>query len=184
MILATGISYYELDGLSYQDIKIIDIEIPQSQNWYENLYQAYIYSKDPLGNYLNAMFKDEFNANVTVKYKNNNDCEFNASIRINGDLPDHLDIENLITSLDVTLDEGNIFGITRFKLLIPETRRNDEEIFTTSLLTHMGFLSPRTFYVYSSINSGAPYKFIFQEKYAKEMLEYNGYREGSNFRDE
>ena len=84
------------------------------------------------------MFKDEFNANVTVKYKNNNDCEFNASIRINGDLPDHLDIENLITSLDVTLDEGNIFGITRFKLLIPETRRNDEEIFTTSLLTHFG----------------------------------------------
>ena len=176
--ICNGISFSELENLSYQDIKIIDIEIPQSQNWYENLYQAYIYSKDPLGNYLNAMFKDEFNANVTVRYRNNNDCAFNASIRINGDLPDHLDIENLITSLDVTLEEGNIFGITRFKLLIPETRRNDEEIFTTSLLTHLGFLSPRTFYVQSSINSGAPYKFIFQEKYAKEMLEYNGYREG------
>ena len=70
---------------------------------------------------------------------------FKGTVRINGDLPDHLDIENLISSLDITHDEGNVFGITKFKLLIPETRRNDEEIFTTTLLSHMGFLSPRTF---------------------------------------
>ena len=64
--ICNGISFSELENLSYQDIKIIDIEIPQSQNWYENLYQAYIYSKDPLGNYLNAMFKDEFNVSLII----------------------------------------------------------------------------------------------------------------------
>ena len=98
----------------------------------------------------------------------NIDCSFKGTVRINGDLPDHLDIENLISSLDI-IDEGNVFGITKFKLLIPETRRNDEEIFTTTLLSHMGFLSPRTFYVNSSVNLGSTHKYIFQEKYSKEL---------------
>ena len=75
------------------------------------------------------MFKSNFNAIIKIKYSNNIDCSFKGTVRINGDLPDHLDIENLISSLDITLDEGNVFGITKFKLLIPETRRNDEEIF-------------------------------------------------------
>ena len=173
-----GVSYYDIEELSYDEIETIDVEIPQSQNWYENLYQAYIHSKDPIGNYINEMFKSNFNAIIKIKYSNNIDCSFKGTVRINGDLPDHLDIENLISSLDITLDEGNIFGITKFKLLIPETRRNDEEIFTTTLLSHMGFLSPRTFYVNSSVNLGSTHKYIFQEKYSKELLEYNGFREG------
>lgn len=173
-----GVSYYDIEELSYNEIETIDIQIPQSKNWYENLYQAYIYSKDPKGNYINNMFKNDFNAIVKIKYSNNIDCSFNSSVRINGDLPDHLDIENLISSLDITLDKGNIFGITKFKLLIPETRRNEEEMFTTTLLSHMGFLSPRTFYVNSSVNLGPTNKYIFQEKYSKELLEYNGFREG------
>ena len=41
---------------------------------------------------------------------------------------------NFIQSLDVHLKEGNINGITKFKLLLPRTRVNpDEEIMITEL---------------------------------------------------
>ena len=85
-----GVSYYDIEELSYDEIETIDVEIPQSQNWYENLYQAYIHSKDPIGNYINEMFKSNFNAIIKIKYSNNIDCSFKGTVRINGDLPDHL----------------------------------------------------------------------------------------------
>ena len=175
--LCSGISFSELKDLTIEDIKLIDIKIPNSANWYRNFYNAYLYSTEK-GNYINDVFKEDFNAVVNVFYSNQKECSYKAEVRINGDLKDHLDINNLIASLDVKLEEGNIFGIIRFKLLIPETRRSDEEIFATTILKHLGFLSPRTFYVDGSLNGNSSHTFIFQEKLAKEMLEHNGYREG------
>tara|TARA_B100000579_G_C22847366_1_gene865252 strand:- start:1706 stop:3964 length:2259 start_codon:yes stop_codon:yes gene_type:complete len=175
--LCGGISYSELKDLKPDDIKLIDVKIPNSANWYRNFYNAYLYSTEK-GNYINEVFKKDFNAVINLEYSNQKKCNYKAEVRINGDLKDHLDVNNLIASLDVKLEEGNIFGITRFKLLIPETRRGDEEIFATTILNHLGFLSPRSFYVNASLNGNQSYIFIFQEKLVKEMLEYNGYREG------
>ena len=39
-------------------------------------------------------------------------------------------------------------------LLIPDTRGHENEIFTSLLMSELGFLSPRTFYTNVSINSG------------------------------
>jgi hypothetical protein len=175
--LCDGVSFSDLNNLNYRNIELIDILIPNSADWYRNFYKAHLYSTEK-GNYINNIFKKEFPANLNITYDNGILCSYKAEVRINGDLSDHIDINNLVVSLDVNLQEGNIFGITRFKLLIPETRRDDEEIFATTLLKELGFLSPRTFYVLSSINSNNSHKFIFQEKLVKEMLEYNGYREG------
>jgi len=175
--LCSGISYSEINDLKTNDIKLIDVKIPNSANWYRNFYNAYLHSTEK-GNYINDVFKQDFNAVVNLVYNNQKKCTYKAEVRINGDLKDHLDVNNLIASLDVKLEEGNIFGITRFKLLIPETRRGDEEIFATTILKHLGFLSPRSFYVNASLNGNQAHTFIFQEKLVKEMIEYNGYREG------
>lgn len=175
--ICDGIKFDEFYELKPNDIKYINIDIPQSANWYRNFFNAYLYSTQK-GNFINENFKTKFNSNIQVFFEKEVHCEFVGEVRINGDLKDHIDISNLTSSLDVKLETGNIFGITRFKLLIPETRRSDNEIFSANLLKHLNFLSPRTFYVESSINRNKTHKFIFQEKISKEMLEHNGFREG------
>ena len=84
-----------------------------------------------------------------------------------------------MASMDVKLLEGNISEITKFKLFLPETRKSGE-IVTTTLLEQLGFLSPRTAYVnVRMLNSNSKYqekKFIFQEKFSKEMVEYYNFR--------
>ena len=39
--LCSGISFSELKDLTIKDIKLIDIKIPNSANWYRNFYNAY-----------------------------------------------------------------------------------------------------------------------------------------------
>ena len=52
-----------------------------------------------------------------------------------------------MTSLDVKLLNGNIDGITKFKLFAPRSRHYENEVFVTTLLEMLGFLSPRTSFV-------------------------------------
>ena len=85
---------------------------------------------------------------------------------------------NIISSLDVSLSEGNINGITKFKLFIPSTRNGSSEVFMSLLMKEMGYLSPRTKIVKVSIND-KNYEMIFQEKAVKEMLENNKLRESA-----
>ena len=80
--------------------------------------------------------------------------------------------------MDVKLSEGNIFGITKFKLLIPYTRYSDNEILVTTILEQLGFITPRTFYVQVDVNGLSKAQFIFQEKASKELIEYYKFREG------
>ena len=122
-----------------------------------------------------------FYGTIVVSFHDNLSCEFEAQIRISGDWNDHIDKINLISSLDVKLLNGNILGITKFKLFIPSTRNGDNEIVVTSMLEELGFLSPRTFYVNVGMNNHSNVyisnKYIFQEKLSKEMIEHNGFRE-------
>ena len=81
-----------------------------------------------------------------------------------------------ITSLDIELLNGNINSVTKFKLFLPGTRNSDNEIFVATFLRHLGFISPKTFYVDSTFND-IEYKFIFQENPSKELLEQYQLRE-------
>ena len=94
-------------------------------------------------------------------------------------MKDHVEIDlanNKITqSIDVKLEEGNILGITNFKLLLPKTR-GDDEIFVSELLKSFGYLAPRTYLTNVKLND-QDLKMIFQEKNRKELLELNKRRE-------
>ena len=79
--------------------------------------------------------------------------------------------------MKVKLLEGNIFGIVEFRLLIPKTREEGNEIFATTFFQEMGFYAPRTTYANVNYNN-KKYKFLFQEKLVKEFLEYNSLQEG------
>ena len=73
--------------------------------------------------------------------ENQSKCYLNAKIRPHGDLSDHRS-EDFLPSLNVNLSEGNLFGITKFILFRPITRRYESEIFGANLLRELNFLSP------------------------------------------
>ena len=162
-----------LDQLS---ITQIDIDLDDYRKWTKNSLKIVI------GNfrYIPSKFKKRFKAKVVVSYKNKIQCTFKAEIRHSGDEKDHVNLqENLIyQSIDVHSTEGNIRGITKFKLLRPKTRGNlEDEIFLTEILRQLNYLAPRTILVKTRINESFS-NMIFQEKAAKELLEFNNRREG------
>ena len=122
--------------------------------------------------------RERSKAEITILNENLT-CKVNARIRAHGDMLDHRDGSGL-PSLNVALDDGHIFGITRFLLLRPNTRGYDSEIFSTTLISNLGFLSPRTASARVEYND-LSYNFIFQEKIQKEFLEFNNLKEGPIF---
>ena len=93
-------------------------------------------------------------------------------MRINGDWKDHIKLVdgNPISSLDVHLLNGNIFGVTKFKLFMPKTRNGSNEIFTSTLFSELGFLSPRTFFVETNLNEKITTNYIFQKNLQRSLL--------------
>ena len=157
-------------------IKLIEVDINDYRKWTINsvriLTHRYRYVPDK--------FKKRFDATITVTYGNKNKCIFDASVRHSGDEKDHIgQLQNSITqSLDIHLKNGNIRGITKFKLLRPKTRGVlEDEIFLTELLRNLNYLAPRTVKVISRVNNVTT-NMIFQEKAVKELLEFNNRREG------
>jgi len=157
-------------------IKLIEVDIHDFRKWTVNgvriLTSRYRYVQDK--------YKKRFNATITVTYGDTSKCIFDGRVRHSGDEKDHISqLDNSITqSLDIHLKNGNIRGITRFKLLRPKARGNlEDEIFLTEILRNLNYLAPRTTKVASRVNNVTT-NMIFQEKAAKEMLEFNGRREG------
>ena len=102
-------------------------------------------------------------------------CKIKARIRDHGDLMDQRD-GSILPSLNVHLDNGHIFGITKFILFLPHTRNGANEIFASELFRSLGILSPKS--VFINVKYGKTVKkFIFQEKIHKELLESNNLRE-------
>ena len=124
--------------------------------------------------------KKRFKSTIEVIFPNNIKCKFDSIIRQSGDWKDHIYMSrgNIVQSVDIKLTEGNINGITKFKLLIPNTRKNPEqELLFTKILTNLNFLAPRTFFVNVNLNN-QNIRMLFQEKINKEMLEFNKRVEG------
>lgn len=130
---------------------------------------------------INKKFKKNFTADIYVDYKFGK-CKVKGKVRQLGDGRDHIKFLNgmVLQSLDITLLKGNILGITKFKLFLPETRNNEDEIIGSTILSNLSFISPRSKKLLVNIN-GIANNMIFQESSAKELLETNSYNEGLIF---
>ena len=95
----------------------------------KNSVKYYKLLKDALKNQkigIKPSVKKNINGSVIFK-KNNIIKTVEAKIRLLGDFGDHL--RDNYSSLKVKLLKGNLGGITRFRLLLPETRNGVDEIF-------------------------------------------------------
>lgn len=172
----TGEFTEKLGDPSYIDA--INIEVSKSSSFAKNFLK--ILSKNGLK--IEQSLKKKFNAIVSVRYPFG-ECRFDAKVRQNGDYKDHLGFSEqgiMQRSLDVKLKDGNVAGSIHFKLLIPETRRGRNEILSSLIMRHLGFIAPETFEVLSNLN-GYESVMLFQENANKELLERNRRREGPIF---
>lgn len=168
-----------IDELSLPNsIKNIDIRLNKPRKYAINSFRI-LSNPDE---FIKRNLKKKFKANVIVNFDFGS-CSYKGKIWQNGDWKDHIKIVDggqALRSLNVKLEEGNILNATKFKLLIPETRNNYNEILGSLILKNMGFITPETFEVNVKTNNLRS-KMIFQEDSQKELLERNSKREGPIF---
>ena len=158
-------------------IKDIEINIYESRKFFKKLSRVYLERLTIKSS--KKINKKKYKAKIKINYIDKSYCIYDSTIRAHGDGHDHVDLINGVPmpSLRVKLKEGNINQITRFILFRPKSRLFENEIFTTTLFSHLNFLSPRTFAIKVKIN-GVKADYIFQEGLKKEFLEYNKKIEG------
>lgn len=178
VIYCNSLSYENAVKHDFKNLSKIDIRVLNNREWNENLFRAYI-SLEQNNKIISPRYKNKQLAKVSFIYEDSSECVFNAKVRIHGDYEDHIHEEQGIvkSSLDVELMEGNVGGVTKFKLFLPETRNSENEIFVTTILNKLSILSPRTRFLDTTVNEVA-IKYLLQEKISKEFLEINSLREG------
>jgi len=178
VIYCNSLSYENAVKHDFKNLSKIDIRVLNNKEWNENLFRAYI-SLEQNNKIISPRYKNKQLAKVSFIYEDSSECVFNAKVRIHGDYEDHIHEEQGIvkSSLDVELMEGNVGGVTKFKLFLPETRNSENEIFVTTILNKLSILSPRTRFLDTTVNEVA-IKYLLQEKISKEFLEINSLREG------
>jgi len=171
----------EFQDFKKKKIEKINIQVNNYREWTKNNLKILVNKKNVI---IPDNLKKKFNAELTIYYQNNLKCNLKATIRQHGDLTDHINLYGnaIVQSLDIELKDGNIKNFIKFKLFKNDTRGVlNDEIFMNELLRLMGFLAPRSYLVYVSINDNIPVQMILQEKIVKEMLEFNYRREGPIF---
>lgn len=158
-------------------VRAIEVRASDYRKWVRNGLRIITSN----GNQILAKYKKKHRAEITVRYDFGT-CTHAASIKQNGDFKDHVQLDRgrLLQSLTVKLEEGNIANSVRFKLFLKETRRAENEILGTLLLSRLGFLAPRTRMIPTRQN-GTPVDMLWQEMPSKEFLERNNRREGPLF---
>lgn len=154
----------------------LNINIPKNKKWIENLWSTYLDGSDRI----RSKFKKNFNSEITIFDSKKNSCKLRSKIRISGDLKDHIKVinKNIVSSIDVTLKDGNIFNIIKFKLVLPETRTDaNNAIVGTKILSAAGIISPQIKLVDVDFN-GVKIQMLFEENPNKELIERNKFREG------
>ena len=160
------IKYIELIPNKYRDFKLTQLK---------NLVSL----EDDLGKNLHISKQKKFKTLIKIFFTNKENCTLKAKIRVHGDGRDHYEFENgdVISSLDVTIENGNLYNSVKFKLFLPKAEGGNSEIFNSVLFRELGFIAPETRYIAVKIGD-KKFKYLFQEALAKEMLEKNNRKEG------
>ena len=136
-LVATGLPF----NYSAASQRIVDYDIP-------NEFEL-VLSKGGTSKYLGMIkdaqvtgvsIQDRFKKKVSGKLLLNGDV-LGVKLRITGDWKDHLAPDGLSSSLAVDMSEGNIGGVVKFRLLLPETKRGSNEILWSILMEQLGYLS-------------------------------------------
>ena len=140
-----NLNYQDTKRLQSSQIESLEINLDNYKKWTRN--NAKIISLKSRN--IPTKYKKKFTGKLIIKYNNKLSCEFKISIKAHGDWKDHINFKDgkVIQSVDVTLINGNVFGITKFKLLLPETRNGENEVIFSNIMNEIGYLSPRTFFV-------------------------------------
>ena len=170
--------FYFLDNLD-KNIrpKQIFIETKQIKSWYTNLIKSF-YSTARSNWKINPDFKKYKRAKITLEFDNNFSCSFKGKIKIHGGRKDHINLKNLTSSLRVKLFDGHVNHSNHFGLLRPFTRNSDDEIFITTLLKELGFISPEVFYINVKLNNNKIEKMLFLDMDYNEILRKNNKPQG------
>ena len=101
------------------NINNIEINFKNHRKWSKNGLN--ILSQKKINSFITDKSKKRYTANLTIFYNDGKICSYKSKIRQSGDHFDHIKFEDgkIIQSLDVHLSEGNILGVTKFKLFIP-----------------------------------------------------------------
>ena len=131
--------------------------------------------------------KNEYEANIEWENENGKTIRDTAKISIHGQYTDHLSFlyknfsksdfgeydnnnNNPYSSFKIKLQNQNLSGLTSFRLFIPPSRGEEAEIFLTSIMDEIGFISPYTKNVSVNFNDQIV-QMIFEENMSKESLE-------------
>ncbi|MDA9274238.1 hypothetical protein N9Q01_02030 [Gammaproteobacteria bacterium] len=162
---------------SLESLKQVKVNVLKYKQWTKNVLKAALNSGPIL-----PIYKKKFEAEIESYYEFGS-CKHKGKIRLHGDWKDHIDFlegGKIIQSIDVSLSNGSIGNFTKFKLLLPETRNGENEVFLANILRALNFLAPKTRLINASINNEKSVM-LMQEKPEKEMLEGMYTREGPLF---
>ncbi len=98
-------------------------------------------------------------------------------LRLKGDWNDHLAGRKWSFRIRVRYGE-QLFGMRRFSIQNPATRGYQAELMYFELMRHFGVMSPRYQFVNVTLNGEPVGLMALEEFFAKELLEFNGRREG------
>ena len=150
-----GIKSSSYKFLKLENIKKLNISFVNKEAWYRNLLETL--ESDPI---ILDKNKKRYKATIEIEYDSGIKCIFDSKIRLSGDFQDHIRNNLRATSMDISLDNGNIENIVKFKLFLPETRRENTEYVITAIMKNLNFLTPRTQSVNVSINNEKEVNFI------------------------
>lgn len=119
---------------------------------------------------------DEFPAKITF---NNN--KYRVKFSLTGQYLDHIESDR--NSFNVEVKDGQtIMGMSKFKLLIPNTRGYLADWVGHEMQKNEGLITPRFSFVNIKINGESKGVFAIQESYNTDLIENNNLRDGIIFK--
>ena len=76
-----GLDFFEVSNLDFGQIKSLEVEIQDREGWYTNLFEL---SLEKTGG-IEPRYKDNYEAEITVRFDDDINCKFSATVRISGD---------------------------------------------------------------------------------------------------
>ena len=173
LLILFFIIFNNLNANAFPDKIKIKLDPKNFGKYQKNIFRAYVSD----GNHIKERFKKWTDAKIITK-----DKDLRIKLRITGDWKDHLGSlsrksMNAYSSILIKVIDDNYEGMTRFKILLPETRYGNDHLFWNSMLNYFNYTTLKMRIIKVNL-AGANYSGFIEELPTKEFLESNLEREG------